>query len=222
MKVNEMIKKGVAASLITTTIVGVGVGGVVTYSKLNKDEFKNINPIVTLDDQKVAVKETPIQIAQIKGIAKLNVLEVQSSKKVKYEKTSDFLWMSASRSIIAKYYFNTCYSIDLSKLDDKQITVSDNNITIYIKGLEVKTELIEGMSEYEEIREGSKLVITKDVELSPQQLNDTINKLKDKVNIECSEGVDYEEAIRYAEDSIELALSKLTNKNYNVNIISCK
>ena len=140
---NESIKKGVAASLIATTIVGVGVGGVVTYSKLNKDEFKNINPIVTLDDQKVAVKETPIQIAQIKGIAKLNVLEVQSSKKVKYEKTSDFLWMSASRSIIAKYYFNTCYSIDLSKLDDKQITVSDNNITIYIKGLEVKTELIE-------------------------------------------------------------------------------
>ena len=130
--------------------------------------------------------------------------------------------MSASRSIIAKYYFNTCYSIDLSKLDDKQITVSDNNITIYIKGLEVKTELIEGMSEYEEVREGSKLVITKDVEISPQQLNDTINKLKDKVNAECSEGIDYEEAIGYAEDSIELALSKLTNKNYNVNIISCK
>ena len=162
---NESIKKGVATSLIATTIVGVGVGGVVTYSKLNKDEFKNINPIVTLEDQRVAVKETPIQIAQIKGIAKLNVLEVQSSKKVKYEKTSDFLWMSASRSIIAKYYFNTCYSIDLSKLDDKQITVSDNNITIYIKGLEVKTELIEGMSEYEEIREGSKLVMTKDVKL---------------------------------------------------------
>ena len=222
MKVNEMIKKGVVAGVIATTITGAGVGGAIAYSKLNKDEFKNINPIVTLDDQKVAVKEAPIQIAQIKGIAKLNVLEVQSSKKVKYEKTSDFLWMSASRSIIAKYYFNTCYSIDLSKLDDKQITVSDNNITIYIKGLEVKTELIEGMSEYEEVREGSKLVITKDVKISPQQLNDTINKLKDKVNIECSEGVDYEEAIRYAEDSIELALSKLTNKNYNVNIISCK
>ena len=219
---NESIKKGVVASVIATTIVGAGVGGAITYSKLNKDEFKNINPIVILDDQKIAVKEAPIQIAQIKGIAKLNVLEVQSSKKVKYEKTSDFLWMSASRSIIAKYYFNTCYSIDLSKLDDKQITVSDNNITIYIKGLEVKTELIEGMSEYEEVREGSKLVITKDVEISPQQLNDTINKLKDKVNAECSEGIDYEEAIGYAEDSIELALSKLTNKNYNVNIISCK
>ena len=67
---NESIKKGVAAALIASTIVGVGVGGVVTYSKLNKDEFKNINPIVTLDDQKVAVKETHIQIAQIKGIAK--------------------------------------------------------------------------------------------------------------------------------------------------------
>ena len=129
---NENIKKGVAASLITTAIVGAGVGGAITYSRLNKDEFKNINPIVTLNDQNVTVKETPIQVEQIKGIAKLNVLEVQSSKRVKYEKTSDFLWMSASRSIIAKYYFNTCYSIDLSKLDDKQITVSDNNITIYI------------------------------------------------------------------------------------------
>ena len=218
---NENIKKGVVASLITTAIVGAGVGGAITYGRLNRDEFKNINPIVTLEDN-IAVKEAPIQIAQIKGIAKLNVLEVQSSKKVKYEKTSDFLWMSASRSIIAKYYFNTCYSIDLSKLDDKQIAVSDNNITIYIKGLEVKTELIEGMSEYEEVREGSKLVITKDVELSPQQLNDTIDKLKDKVNKECSVGVDYEEAIKYAEDSIELALNKLTNKIYNVNIISCK
>ena len=220
---NESIRKGVIASVLATTIVGVGVGGAITYSKLNKDEFKNINPIVTLDDQKVAVKEAPIQIAQIKGIAKLNVLEVQSSKKVKYEKTSDFLWLSASRSIIAKYYFNTCYSIDLGKLDDKQITVSDNNVTIYIKGLEVKTELIEGMSEYEEIREGSKLVITKDVELSPSELNDTIDKLKNKVTEECSEGsVDYEEAIRYAEDSIELALNKLTSKNFNVNIVSCK
>ena len=219
---NESIKKGVVAGVLATTIVGVGVGGVITYNKLNKDEFKNINPIVTLGDQKIAVKEAPIQIAQIKGIAKLNVLEVQSSKKVKYEKTSDFLWMSASRSIIAKYYFNTCYSIDLGKLDNKQITVSDNNVTIYIKGLEVKTELIEDMSEYEEVREGSKLVITKDVEISPQQLNDTINKLKDKVNTECSEGIDYEEAIRHAEDSIELALNKLTNKNYNVNIVSCK
>ena len=217
---NEMIKKGVVASVIATTVVATG--GTIAYSKLNKDDFKDIKPIVTLDNQKVEVKETPIKIEQIKGIAKLNVLEVQSSKKVKYEKTSDFLWMSASRSIIAKYYFNTCYSIDLSKLDDKQIAVSDNNITIYIKGLEVKTELIEGMSEYEEVREGSKLVITKDVELSPQQLNDTIDKLKDKVNKECSVGVDYEEAIKYAEDSIELALNKLTNKIYNVNIISCK
>ena len=217
---NEMIKKGVVASVIATTVVATG--GTIAYSKLNKGDFKDIKPIVTLDNQKVEVKETPIKIEQIKGIAKLNVLEVQSSKKVKYEKTSDFLWMSASRSIIAKYYFNTCYSIDLSKLDDKQIAVSDNNITIYIKGLEVKTELIEGMSEYEEVREGSKLVITKDVELSPQQLNDTIDKLKDKVNKECSVGVDYEEAIKYAEDSIELALNKLTNKIYNVNIISCK
>lgn len=219
---NENIKKGVVASLITTAIVGAGVGGAITYSRLNKDEFKNINPIVTLNDQNVTVKETPIQVEQIKGIAKLNVLEVQSSKRVKYEKTTDFLWMSASRSIIAKYYFNTCYSIDLSKLDDKQITVSDNNVTIYIKGLEVKTELIEDMSEYEEVRKGSKLVITKDVQLSPQQLNDTTDELKSKVNTECSEGMDYEEAIRHAEDSIELALNKLTNKNYNVNIVSCK
>ena len=79
------------------------------------------------------------------------------------------------------------------------------------------------MSEYEEIREGSKLVITKDVELSPSEMNDTIDKLKNKVTEECSEGsVDYEEAIRYAEDSIELALNKLTNKNFNVNIVSCK
>lgn len=217
---NEMIKKGVVASVIATTVVATG--GTIAYSKLNKDDFKDIKPIVTLENQKVEVKETPIKIEQIKGIAKLNVLEVQSSKKVKYEKTSDFLWMSASRSIIAKYYFNTCYSIDLSKLDDKQIAVDNNNITIYIKGLEVKTELIEGMSEYEEVREGSKLVITKDVEISPQQLNDTIDKLKDKVNTECSGGIDYEEAIKYAEDSIELALNKLTNKNYNVNIISCK
>ena len=218
---NEMIKKGVVASVIATTVVATG--GTIAYSKLNKDDFKDIKPIVTLENQKVEVKETPIKIEQIKGIAKLNVLEVQSSKKVKYEKTSDFLWMSASRSIIAKYYFNTCYSIDLGKLDDKQITVSDNNVTIYIKGLEVKTELIEGMSEYEEVREGSKLVVTKDVELSPSELNDTIDKLKNKVTEECSEGsVDYEEAIRYAEDSIELALNKLTNKNYNVNIVSCK
>ncbi|MGM9544694.1 MAG: DUF4230 domain-containing protein [Romboutsia timonensis] len=217
---NEMIKKGVVTSVIATAVVATG--GTIAYSKLNKDDFKDIKPIVTLENQKVEVKETPIKIEQIKGIAKLNVLEVQSSKKVKYEKTSDFLWMSASRSIIAKYYFNTCYSIDLSKLDNKQIAVDNNNITIYIKGLDVKTELIEGMSEYEEVREGSKLVITKDVEISPQQLNDTIDKLKDKVNTECSEGVDYEEAVKYAEDSIELALNKLTNKSYNVNIISCK
>ena len=216
---NEMIKKGVVASVIATTVVATG--GTIAYSKLNKDDFKDIKPIVTID-KNMEVKETPIKIEQIKGIAKLNVLEVQSSKKVKYEKTSDFLWMSASRSIIAKYYFNTCYSIDLSKLDDKQIAVDNNNITIYIKGLDVKTELIEGMSEYEEVREGSKLVITKDVEISPQQLNDTIDKLKDKVNTECSGGIDYEEAIKYAEDSIELALNKLTNKSYNVNIISCK
>ena len=35
----KMIKKGVVAGVIATTIVGAGVGGVITYSKLNKDEF---------------------------------------------------------------------------------------------------------------------------------------------------------------------------------------
>ena len=73
MKVNEMIKKGVVAGVLATTIVGAGVGGAITYSKLNKDEFKNINLIVTLDNKKVAVKETRIKTEQIKEKAKLYV-----------------------------------------------------------------------------------------------------------------------------------------------------
>lgn len=117
------------------------------------------------------------------------------------------------------FYANCSYSIDLSKITEKDITIDNANkqITIFIPNPEIfSLNIDESKTKYSEPELG--LLRFGDIQLSSEEFGELRVQLydgfKDKMNDESL----YTQAISNAKDSLEKLIYNLTEENYTISI----
>ena len=190
---------------------------------LTKDKEPEYNqPPIVIEESDTVIKHRQITIDDIKSVCRLNVMNVQVSKETIYTEPYKVLWVDNERVLSAKYFFDVKYSIDLSKLTDKQVLIQDNSIKIFTSEMDIDVSYKEDMTQFKQIEEKGWFVSNKPLSMEPAKYNDGIEQLKNQVLSESKKGVDYDEAIVKAESSVKDAISTLTGQEYIIEIVTVK
>ena len=190
---------------------------------LTKDKEPEYNqPPIVIEESDTVIKHRQITIDDIKSVCRLNVMNVQVSKETIYTEPYKVLWVDNERVLSAKYFFDVKYSIDLSKLTDKQVLIQDNSIKIFTSEMDIDVSYKEDMTQFKQIEEKGWFVSNKPLSMEPAKYNDGIEQLKNQVLSESKKGVDYDEAIVKAESGVKNAISTLTGQEYIIEIVTVK
>lgn len=205
---NEMIKKGVVASVITTTVIG-GVGA---YNYINRD----ITPIrkTTIVNQENKVRIDYKQIILDELIEQKQIIIASNKMRIPFTQTEEHWWGKKSQEI--EFSAVGRFVVDLDKLNSQDIMVDEESktITIYMTKPSKIVELLEDETKFGETKKG--LLVWGDIEYTLEEVEQIKYEVKCDALVEM-DGL-MEQAKECAKNSIESIIKIVVKDDYQVNV----
>lgn len=207
---NEMIKKGVAASLITTTIVGVGVGGAITY--INRDTTPIRKTTIVNQENKVRIDYKQIILDEL--IEQKQIIIASNKMRIPFTQTEKHWYGSKTQEI--EFSAIGRFIVDLDKLNAQDIMVNEESktITIYMTKPTKIVELLEDETKFGETKKG--LFIWGDIEYTLEEVESIKHEVKCDALVEMNKLM--EQAKECAKNSIESIIKIVVKDDYQVNV----
>lgn len=205
---SKKVKSIMASVLIGLTLLGVGCG-TSSYVKA-KEEAKYNQTIVISEKTKVASKESIVE--GIREVAKLKMLEVQTSKVSKLQTGSFF-----KKTQEVKFRLVHSYFMDFSTIAFDNVIINNNDIKLFMRPIEIETSFNESQTEYGQVQKG--LITLGDLKITPEEMESIKTEVKKEANEEALRSAEYMGAKEKAEKIVEDTILKITKLQYNVKIV---
>ena len=206
---NVMIKKGVAASVIATTVVGGSLGA---YGYINRDTtpirkttIVNQENKVRIDYKQIILDELIEQKQIIIASNKMRIPFTQTEKRWYGEKSQEIEFSAVGRFIV-----------DLDKINSQDIMVDEESktITIYMTKPSKMVELLEDETKFGETKKG--LLVFGDIEYTLEEVEQIKYEVKCDALVEMDKLM--EQAKECAKNSIESIIKIVVKDDYQVNV----
>lgn len=207
---NEMIRKGVISSLITTTIVGAGVGGAITY--INRDTTPIRKTTIVNQENKVRIDYKQIILDEL--IEQKQIIIASNKMRIPFTQTEKHWYGSKTQEI--EFSAIGRFIVDLDKLNAQDIMVNEESktITIYMTKPTKIVELLEDETKFGETKKG--LFIWGDIEYTLEEVESIKHEVKCDALVEMNKLM--EQAKECAKNSIESIIKIVVKDDYQVNV----
>ena len=206
---NAMIKKGVIAGVLATTITGTGMylygtmnGGA---SDIRKTTIVNQENKVRIDYKQIILDELIEQKQIIIASNKMRIPFTQTEKHWYGDKTQEIEFSAIGRFVV-----------DLDKLNSQDIMVDEasKTVTIYMTKPTKMVELLEDETKFGETKKG--LLVWGDIEYTLEEVEQI------KYEVKCDALVEMDKLMEQAKDcaknSIESIIKIVVKDDYQVNV----
>ena len=206
---NAMIKKGVIAGVLATTITGTGMylygtmnGGA---NEIRKTTIVNQENKVRIDYKQIILDELIEQKQIIIASNKMRIPFVQTEKHWYGDKSQEIEFSAIGRFVV-----------DLDKLNDQDIMVDETSktVTIYMTKPTKMVELLEDETKFGETKKG--LLVFGDIEYTLEEVESIKHEVKCDALVEMDKLM--EQAKDCAKNSIESIIKIVVKDDYQVNV----
>ena len=205
---NEMIKKGVVAGVLATTITGAGIylyGMNRDTGEIRKTTIINQENKIRIDYKQIILDELIEQKQIIIASNKMRIPFTQTEKHWYGGKTKENEFSAIGRFVV-----------DLDKLNAQDIMVDEESktITIYMTKPTKIVELLEDETKFGETKKG--LFVFRDIEYTLEEVESIKHEVKCDALVEMDKLM--EQAKECAKNSIESIIRIVIKDDYQVNV----
>ena len=205
---NEMIKKGVVAGALVTTITGTGMylyGMNNNTNDIRKTTIVNQENKVRIDYKQIILDELIEQKQIIIASNKMRIPFVQTEKHWYGDKSQEIEFSAIGRFVV-----------DLDKLNSQDIMVDEESktVTIYMTKPSKMVELLEDETKFGETKKG--LLVWGDIEYTLEEVESIKHEVKCDALVEMDKLM--EQAKECAKNSIESIIRIVIKDDYQVNV----
>ena len=206
---NEMIKKGVVASVIATTVVGGSLGA---YGYINRDTTPIRKTTIVNQENKVRIDYKQIILDEL--IEQKQIIIASNKMRIPFTQTEEHWWGSKTQEI--EFSAIGRFVVDLDKLNAQDIMINEESktITIYMTKPTKIVELLEDETKFGETKKG--LFVFGDIEYTLEEVESIKHEVKCDALVEMDKLM--EQAKECAKNSIESIIRIVIKDDYQVNV----
>lgn len=206
---NEMIKKGVVAGVLATTITGTGI---CLYGMMNRDTSDIRKTTIVNQENKVRIDYKQIILDEL--IEQKQIIIASNKMRIPFTQTEKHWWGEKSQEI--EFSAVGRFIVDLNKLNSQDIMVDEESktITIYMTKPSKMVELLEDETKFGETKKG--LLVFGDIEYTLEEVEQIKYEVKCDALVEMDKLM--EQAKECAKNSIESIIKIVIKDDYQVNV----
>ena len=206
---NEMIKKGVIAGVLATTITGTGM---YLYSTMNRGASDIRKTTIVNQENKVRIDYKQIILDEL--IEQKQIIIASNKMRIPFVQTEKHWWGDKSQEI--EFSAIGRFVVDLDKLNSQDIMVDEasKTVTIYMTKPTKMVELLEDETKFGETKKG--LLVWGDIEYTLEEVESIKHEVKCDALVEMDKLM--EQAKECAKDSIESIIKIVVKDDYQVNV----
>lgn len=205
---NEMIKKGVVAGVLVTTITGTGI---YLYG-MNRDTGEIRKTTIVNQENKVRIDYKQIILDEL--IEQKQIIIAANKMRIPFTQTEDHWYGKKSQEI--EFSAIGRFVVDLDKLNNQDIIVDEasKTVTIYMTKPSKMVELLEDETKFGETKKG--LLVWGDIEYTLEEVESIKHDVKCDALVEMDKLM--EQAKECAKNSIESIIKIVVKDDYQVNV----
>lgn len=206
---NEMIKKGVVAGVLATTITGTGI---CLYGMMNRDTSDIRKTTIVNQENKVRIDYKQIMLDEL--IEQKQIIIAANKMRIPFTQTEDHWYGKKSQEI--EFSAIGRFVVDLDKLNNQDIIVDEasKTVTIYMTKPSKMVELLEDETKFGETKKG--LLVWGDIEYTLEEVESIKHDVKCDALVEMDKLM--EQAKDCAKNSIESIIKIVVKDDYQVNV----
>ena len=206
---NEMIKKGVIAGVLATTITGTGM---YLYSTMNRGASDIRKTTIVNQENKVRIDYKQIILDEL--IEQKQIIIASNKMRIPFVQTEKHWWGDKSQEI--EFSAIGRFVVDLDKLNSQDIMVDEasKTVTIYMTKPTKMVELLEDETKFGETKKG--LLVWGDIEYTLEEVESIKHEVKCDALVEMDKLM--EQAKECAKNSIESIIKIVVKDDYQVNV----
>ena len=206
---NEMIKKGVIAGVLATTITGTGM---YLYSTMNRGASDIRKTTIVNQENKVRIDYKQIILDEL--IEQKQIIIASNKMRIPFVQTEKHWWGDKSQEI--EFSAIGRFVVDLDKLNSQDIMVDEasKTVTIYMTKPTKMVELLEDETKFGETKKG--LLVWGDIEYTLEEVESIKHEVKCDALVEMDKLM--EQAKDCAKNSIESIIKIVVKDDYQVNV----
>ena len=206
---NAMIKKGVIAGVLATTITGTGM---YLYGTMNGGASDIRKTTIVNQENKVRIDYKQIILDEL--IEQKQIIIASNKMRIPFTQTEDHWYGKKSQEI--EFSAIGRFVVDLDKLNNQDIMVDEasKTITIYMTKPTKMVELLEDETKFGETKKG--LLVWGDIEYTLEEVESIKHEVKCDALVEMDKLM--EQAKDCAKNSIESIIKIVVKDDYQVNV----
>ena len=206
---NEMIKKGVVAGVLATTITGTGI---CLYGMMNRDTSDIRKTTIVNQENKIRIDYKQIILDEL--IEQKQIIIASNKMRIPFTQTEKHWYGGKSQEI--EFSAIGRFIVDLDKLNSQDIMVDEESktITIYMTKPSKMVELLEDETKFGETKKG--LLVFGDIEYTLEEVEQIKYEVKCDALVEMDKLM--EQAKESAKNSIESIIKIVVKDDYQVNV----
>ena len=206
---NAMIKKGVIAGVLATTITGTGM---YLYGTMNGGASDIRKTTIVNQENKVRIDYKQIILDEL--IEQKQIIIASNKMRIPFVQTEKHWWGDKSQEI--EFSAIGRFVVDLDKLNNQDIMVDEasKTITIYMTKPSKMVELLEDETKFGETKKG--LLVWGDIEYTLEEVESIKHEVKCDALVEMDKLM--EQAKDCAKNSIESIIKIVIKDDYQVNV----
>ena len=206
---NEMIKKGVVAGILATTITGTGM---YLYGTMNGGASDIRKTTIVNQENKVRIDYKQIILDEL--IEQKQIIIASNKMRIPFVQTEKHWWGDKSQEI--EFSAIGRFVVDLDKLNSQDIMVDEasKTVTIYMTKPTKMVELLEDETKFGETKKG--LLVWGDIEYTLEEVESIKHEVKCDALVEMDKLM--EQAKDCAKNSIESIIKIVVKDDYQVNV----
>ena len=206
---NEMIRKGVIAGVLATTITGTGM---YLYGTMNGGASDIRKTTIVNQENKVRIDYKQIILDEL--IEQKQIIIASNKMRIPFVQTEKHWWGDKSQEI--EFSAIGRFVVDLDKLNSQDIMVDEasKTVTIYMTKPTKMVELLEDETKFGETKKG--LLVWGDIEYTLEEVESIKHEVKCDALVEMDKLM--EQAKECAKDSTETIIKIVVKDDYQVNV----
>ena len=206
---NAMIKKGVIAGVLATTITGTGM---YLYGTMNGGTNDIRKTTIVNQENKIRIDYKQIILDEL--IEQKQIIIASNKMRIPFTQTEKHWWGDKSQEI--EFSAIGRFVVDLDKLNAQDIMVDEasKTVTIYMTKPSKMVELLEDETKFGETKKG--LLVWGDIEYTLEEVESIKHEVKCDALVEMDKLM--EQAKDCAKNSIESIIKIVVKDDYQVNV----
>ena len=206
---NEIIRKGVIAGVLATTITGTGI---CLYGMMDRDANEIRKTTIVNQENKIRIDYKQIILDEL--IEQKQIIIASNKMRIPFTQTEKHWYGGKTQEI--EFSAIGRFVVDLDKLNDQDIMVDETSktVTIYMTKPTKMVELLEDETKFGETKKG--LLVWGDIEYTLEEVESIKHEVKCDALVEMDKLM--EQAKDCAKNSIESIIKIVVKDDYQVNV----